>query len=360
MERAASILLLLLLLLALVSCDGRTGGAADLPGPAPLDVAHELRPDAPAFAETGGDTRREDEAGGAPDAGADLAARPADGRGNDAPADVPGEDAGGPGTCHPPCAGPRPVCLDGVCVECLSDEHCPCGTCDAVTRTCACSPCDGACRPPLPACFDETCVECHYDSDCPGEELCDRLTHRCVEDWRCLGYECREPLLACVIHEDQPACVPCRRDHHCPWGYACDEETYSCVRREGPPPSCIESGCPEVEGVEILCDEASGLCHTRDGRCDDWFAFCHVPSGSECFGPLLLPGSRGRDELLEHGQCSCDVAATTACTADPRDPACDEGPRCFPGQLCLPIMTKELGATPQAFCVAEDFVVGPR
>ena len=315
--------------------------------------------------------------------------------------------------CPMPCTGPTPHCLTPVCVQCLSDAHCGNGCiCDLYTHICGCGlGCNGLCAPPYPGCAvvegvpscvvcsaDEhcdpgqacdlerfecvrhplcveadcpperrvctvedgavVCVACATDAHCRAEERCDLATATCQPHPGCAALACAGAYPACVVIRGDAFCVPCTRDEHCPGG-VCETLTHTC---DIPPPvvgDCLADGCPASESFDLACDPASGYCWDRNGFCDEEVAFCNGAQGSSCF-PFLLGQAAPdppADSPLPPGAslCECDPAAQHLCDRDPADPACTDGPVCYPGQICVPVMSAAaraiIGASGMAFCV---------
>lgn len=99
-----------------------------------------------------------------------------------------GSDAG---TCASDgdCKAPTRFCdvTQGVCVECLSDNHCPTGqTCSLTDHVCkyACTT-SADCKDPRPYCDTRRseCVECLSDTNCSTgtKRVCESKTRTCVE-----------------------------------------------------------------------------------------------------------------------------------------------------------------------------------
>jgi Cys-rich repeat protein len=102
--------------------------------------------------------------------------------------DAAGSDAG---TCisDGDCRAPNRFCDvgHGVCVECLSDNHCPqgqtCGLSDHVCKFACTTSAD--CKDPRPYCDTQRgeCVECLGDANCStgNKHVCESKTRTCVE-----------------------------------------------------------------------------------------------------------------------------------------------------------------------------------
>lgn len=122
------------------------------------------------------------------------------------------------------CRRNRPACLAGVCVTCTGPEHCPvANVCNVAAQRCAPACGDAA------ACSGQTatcdvrqgfCVECVSDVDCPepGRPACDQPAGQCVE---CTGAEhCTGARARCDLSRHQ--CVECNAGADCADGGSCD------------------------------------------------------------------------------------------------------------------------------------------
>lgn len=102
------------------------------------------------------------------------------------------------GTCieclaDPNCAGPRPFCAGGWCVECVGDSGCAKGKpfCDVERGACA---------------------ECVANGQCDATKVCDLAARRCVP--RCADDSTCEPMKPhCDV--ERSLCVECRSEAHC-------------------------------------------------------------------------------------------------------------------------------------------------
>lgn len=152
----------------------------------------------------------------------------------------------------------------GLCVECVTDSHCPGAHCDAVkhrcvqceskddcprtprtqiceptTRTCLLTCGEGAAEvcPGTQYCVENQtlptlgnyCVQCTMNSDCASQgtkKECDRLTGRCTECDQ--DEECPAARPRCDRLHD--ICVECTTSADCPAAKPlCDPSIYSCV-----------------------------------------------------------------------------------------------------------------------------------
>ena len=278
----------------------------------------------------------------------------------DAAAEVAGvTDAGSVDVA--PDATPLPdVTLPEDAAEDVAEDVATDVSADASRDTSPPAACDPPCEAPYPACVDGACEECTEQAHCPYEHTCDDVTHQCVDDLRCLGVECFHPYPVCAVYAGRAVCVQCRQDHHCGLNGNCDAEHYSCVGAVGlPDRDCREDGCLEHESVTLDCDPSSGTCYTPDGWCDNLYAFCHEASGSTCLPPILYRVSPTKEPIppAGFGLCTCDTLVVADCAADPTSPSCDDGPRCWPGQICLALMTaKAFGPSTLGMCIDPELL----
>lgn len=249
-------------------------------------------------------------------------------------------------TCEEECTGLTPVCKNGVCVQCDSDDDCPNAgqTCDAVTYRCTGGPCAGT--PSTPFEFQGSCVQCLQDSHCGANGTCDQGTHTCAGGDPCGGV-CVDPYPGCAVINQVPSCVPCTEDAHCPGG-TCNTTTYSCeggLNGGGCAGDCLLAGCPNTTGqFDLVCDNETGCCYDQTGLCDGVEAFC--PPSSECksifeiFAGGAIPGGGipgMPTDAFAGGMCTCDAIIGGACGLMGWPESCDNVPRC-PGDVgCLPI-----------------------
>lgn len=76
-----------------------------------------------------------------------------------------GGSTGGCGACP----SGAPVCVEGACVECDSDDACPGGVCELGTHTCVECSLDADCtEPATPFCVDGDCIGCSEHAQCPN------------------------------------------------------------------------------------------------------------------------------------------------------------------------------------------------
>lgn len=170
----------------------------------------------------------------------------------------------------------------GVCVECVTDEHCPTGRCLGARRA---------------------CVPCLEDADCDtaAAEVCDVATNQClvsgcVSNAQCVGPGRCDP----VAH----ACRVCVVDADCAFGGACDAGV--CV---DPAACAIDSDCL----FGRLC--ATGACAECRGDGD-----CRA--GQRCDAGLCAePGSCTAGTDCRAGRsCTAGACAPDACAADAFEP----------------------------------------
>lgn len=247
------------------------------------------------------------------------------------------------GTCTPECDGHTPICLDGLCVQCVEDADCPnaSDTCDPMTHVC-----QGLCSGGTPYELNGSCVECLEDSHCAGtDNLC--VDNACSLSDPC-GNACVAPYPGCAVINGVPSCVPCTEDAHCAPA-TCDLTTYLC---DVPNPgencaqNCLINGCPMDTQYDLQCDPESGCCFDKAGLCDNTVAFCNAAANSECksifeiFAGGMMGGMPGmpEDEFVG-GMCTCDAASAAVCNLLPNNPMCDNAVLCFDGPSCLPIGT---------------------
>lgn len=164
-------------------------------------------------------------------------------------------------------AEPRPACendascgrmrcekTSGVCVACLGDTDCasPNLRCDETTHL---------------------CVACRERQDCSSHEVCDLVTHRCLDachddDEKCPndGFVCDKSLKLCVECRSSANCagsskgsvcdIPIGRCVQCTGNAQCPQATPSCDRRTGRCVACLSSAACAT-GV---CDPATLVC----------------------------------------------------------------------------------------------------
>jgi hypothetical protein len=213
--------------------------------------------------------------------------------------------------CNPPCGGGTPFCKLGMCVECLADADCGANsTCNTNTWTC-----DGenGCGGDKPYLKEQTgeCVQCLNNEHCGGD-ACNPQTNMCEGD---LCSTCTDPYPACTQVNGEYYCVQCTDDTFCGAGGTCNLETYSCQGGTVTPtdPCTSDADCDAgVSGFDLYCGE-DGLCHDKEGGCDDITAFCK--NGNECTDLLSLLGGGGLPGGLPGGG-GATLPGVCECTPD--------------------------------------------
>ncbi len=175
------------------------------------------------------------------------------------------------------------VCVDGVCVDCASDDDCAAGTCV-----------DGICVDDTPECSDEVpcpegfvcedgaCVTddaCEIDADCPPGQACEG--GECVEVGCSDASECPECELgeAPVCSDGVCSCGPACPEG-CAEGTACCYGSNSCVEVSA---TCVTADCPPGTRLEATSTSFDSTT-------------CEATAECECVTlPPLDPGSIGRD-----------------------------------------------------------------
>lgn len=115
---------------------------------------------------------------GGPDAGdVDAGAADAGREPEDAGVDAGVVDAG----CHDDtdCFGVQHCELDGRCVECTSDLHCPAGVCDRRSDTCVGCVANADCANPTPICDQQQCLPCESTAACGAGRTCSPFSFTC-------------------------------------------------------------------------------------------------------------------------------------------------------------------------------------
>jgi hypothetical protein len=196
--------------------------------------------------------------------------------------------------------------LNGQCVECFADVHCPGGLCDDLGR-CRPAECvlDGDCPADRPACREARCVKsCLQAADCAGDELCEEagqpglVCHavRCKEygscgsrdfwptpgSLRCHFEPCPMTGLMKGVCGLATACLECILDADCPAGKVCSVLGVC----EDFPVCPFEPGWTSCSRDEVC---VGGLCTdacTQDRDCDyresgrDWYSgICGAEGG---------------------------------------------------------------------------------
>jgi len=292
------------------SPEGNEGGSGSEPGPGSGD------PEDPASGPRGGD-----------------GAMGSAGNGSTPPNGSAGEPGSGqPSQPNPDNATPRgctedsdcvdpafPACRpDGVCAECLRNEHCGEGRqCDIPTNLCVqCVDANG-CEALGQVCNYNTrkCVECLGNGDCkdPARPACTpaNVCVACTED-----SFCPEETRAC----DAMACYECKNDSYCdgPGKHACIEAEHRCVECE------LDSQCRSEAGRPRCFEEANTCveCLTNDD--------CSDTSASHCD-----PESHTCVECTGHSDCTAFAATAPRCVTGKGCVACDEDGGICNGKACI-------------------------
>ena len=189
-------------------------------------------------------------------------------------------------TGRPHCLTGASPTLDGACVVCLNDSHCPAGElCNPLTNRC--DPCARTRGVGI-----ESCAICQQDSDCPGEQVCD----------------------------GQGRCVDCFEDAHC------DSDPNRTV--------CVENVCKEC-GQDGDCPNGGDICIQ---------GFCRTPAtcpaGSDLctqgFVASTLCGGGCRCHTTTESETRCVLAVESRCDSQP---ACTSRAECEarhgPGAFCV-------------------------
>jgi hypothetical protein len=231
-----------------------------------------------------------------------------------------GPDCGG---CD---CGAGQICLDGACVECVTDLQCPLERPLCEGGTCRAGTCEGEASF---ACWQATdgCCECWLDSDCPPGGVCDLGTGTCgVLPPSC---DCAPPYGQCALVNGATTCLECTANDDCAGGCSCDSVVHRCLDVASGgfcASTCVSSCASDADCVagpmfSLACD--NGCCRDVGGACDNVAAFCTV-SGSECvalYDALVEAGGGGAamatpgggdldgdgmiDDTLPAGFCSC-------------------------------------------------------
>ena len=226
--------------------------------------------------------------------------------------------------CH---CGAGEICLDGVCVECVSDLQCPLDRPLCEANQCRAGSCEGT--TPYACWLAATgCCECVSNLDCPVGDACDLGSGTC--GLLPPGCTCTPPYDVCALQDGSATCVECLVDGDCDGGCTCDAYQHRCMTGSGDfcaascPSECLTDGdCPSAPGFSLTCD-GSGCCRDLNGGCDNVAAFCTM-SGARCTSlfealseaggntAMAMPGGAGADldgdgiadDSLPAGYCSC-------------------------------------------------------
>jgi hypothetical protein len=265
-----------------------------------------------------------------------------------------GPDCGG---CD---CGQGQICLDGACVECVTDLQCPLDRPLCQGGFCAAGTCEG--ETPF-ACWQSPtgCCACGADDDCGVGQLCDLVTGECgVLPPSC---DCVPPYGACTLQDGVGVCAECVTDGDCGGYCSCDPWQRRCIQPSGgfcqstcASPCVTDGDCPSALGLALVCD--GSCCRDVSGTCNNVEAFCTV-AGSECTsitdelhdggseamampGAVDLDGDGLADDTLPAGLCSCtrsiecasvDFAAAPVGEKELTAPVC-----CPAGQQCVELV----------------------
>ncbi len=215
---------------------------------------------------------------------------------------------------------------------CLEDSHCPDGqTCNTNDGTCS-----GGQQCNAGTHWSEakqSCVQCLNDAHCGGS-FCNLQTNVCEND---VCATCAAPYPACAEVNGDFYCVQCTDDSYCGVNATCKLDTYSCEGGTVTPtdPCTSDADCDAgVSGFDLECGD-DGLCHDKDGGCDEITAFCL--NGKECvdFFELLgmgalpsggLPSGLGGATLP--GFCECTPSGGIIPGFPSPSPDCPDGVLC--------------------------------
>ena len=196
------------------------------------------------------------------------------------------------------CPNDRPICEEGVCVECIHDVL----SCADESRP-ICGE-DGVCR----GCVDS--------NDCSQERVCDADTGRCIQ---CNGdLDCDGSTPFC---NDEGLCQPCNplAQDECEMGTSC--------LAEGACGQCQTNvDCPNELPV---CDPSTHLCVGCEQQDD-----CGL--GLNCIGNVCVecgPAGHNISYCQDENRPICDAASST-CRPCNQDDECSDGLQCVQG-ACL-------------------------
>ncbi|HIN85977.1 MAG TPA: hypothetical protein EYN06_05800 [Myxococcales bacterium] len=229
------------------------------------------------------------------------------------------------------CSGTTPYCSNGKCVGCTENAHCT----DSGSQCNAANECSSD---PTPKCPEtkpqwnpqlEQCCQCQEDSDC-GAQICDGCS--CKEKATGFCASCVGSYPGCIEIEGQWLCVQCSNDSHCPEG-SCNTTNYTCkgsgLGDVSPTTgNCKTTSC-EVTGT--LCDQASGLCYSPGGACDNLTVYCL--GGMPCVDILGKTGDLKatlQSDTLLPGKCGCELQGQPFWSKA----NCPSGLKCGPHMKC--------------------------
>ena len=190
--------------------------------------------------------------------------------------DSGGESSGPSIDCQPP----KAHLVEGMCVACTEDAHCPSGqSCDDA-YACVC-PAD------TPIWDGKVCLGCVHSSDCAQGEICDDCSQTCVA----LIDPCGKEFVCNAV------CTDCLSDAECGGDEICDLGAGGCFENdcEGETPVLFAGGCVQclVDGDcpgELVCNAKANLCEcenpmlkvTDEGQCVECANSFDCPPGEMC------------------------------------------------------------------------------
>lgn len=275
--------------------------------------------------------------------------------------------------CGEQCTGDKPYAKNGICVECLTNDHCDAGETCNTTGSCTSATCQD---PNLPYEKDGACVQCLLDSHCTSFGT-DYTCKNNVCTPSTVAPECQycaDPYPACIQLNGVWSCVQCTADEHCGAG-TCDLSLYSCDNG-GLPNSCVSNPCSSnadcvssTGTFALACDIPSGCCYDTGGWCDNVEAMC--PGGGNCAGmmDLLMGGMmEGMGDMIpmegSYGACECEqpyeLMGLIGCVMG----ACPTSPDCQAGTVCVSIDIMSMltgGSTPSTasgYCINPSALLG--
>jgi hypothetical protein len=246
-----------------------------------------------------------------------------------------------------------PACRpDGVCSECLMDDHCPDGQCDVPQNRCVECMNDLGCEAKGLVCYKDArrCVQCNDDGHCaatPETPACN-ANHECVA---CLqDIHCPSATPAC----DQMTCYECRMDTQCnaPGKHACIEAEHTCVECKNDMHCSSEPGrslCNVDANECVQCLSDSDCSDRGSSNCDSETHTC-VP----CNDNAQCAQFAGTAPRCAAGNCvACDadggicngkacILSSNVCSTKNRQSVqpcgeCESSDECVPGHVCVPV-----------------------
>ena len=226
--------------------------------------------------------------------------------------------------------GPSEVCLKTICVSdvgCYCDSDCGDGdTCDLATHECLTSGSTTHCTSetqrqdclPTEYCLDGLCVQCSSDDECGPGLKCNLSTGKCISEYYCEADEeclqqnmtCNEELHQCVptsedcssnddcafgkecnpmtSHCDDPDLI-CRQNSDCDNGLICNQQTYICESANTNSSTgdiCIsDTDCSpplRCDSATFRCIDCSGIGNQSGNSFDDCSTVCDCRPGLRC------------------------------------------------------------------------------